>query len=617
MKKTFIFLSFLLLALFCAGCGKTAPAGTLAATEICERGTYNIDNTPLPFPEQDLFEQLFSLNNKLEIRIDMDETELAKLQADYEQYSSFGSKSPIYRMADVTISVTTPEGNRYNYLIPQVGVRMKGNTSRTDFYSPEEGIYNQIHLKLSFQETFDEAKYYGNDSLSWEPADREIREKRTFATLEKLDLRWNKCADSTYIKELYAYEIYRDQGVPAPHMNLSCLTWAGMDMGIYSINEPVDKIFLQKNLPARALGGDLYKCGWAGSRNGSFTPTDSIGIEDEDLGMFYAYDLKTNKKTSGNERLIHLISLLNNGAVSAADLEKLIDLENFLGYCAVSWLVGNPDDMRNNYNNFYLYFRADNGKALFIPYDCDRCFGITMHWNPTGTGCTDDDPFSTERLAVDYRDTGADRSQRNPLILYTVARGGYFTREYAHKLETIAAGKWMQPETFLEYFRTADALYGEDAIPDREFRNNPDQDYRFDPEKTSDFASTDNISFREYAAAKLETLERYLIQEEHNADPIVISPYCIRADFTNWEIHSDHIMQPEDGIYVYYLEADSLVRLKVYDNFNDRWYGTECLSEHSYFFDTDDHTNIILLKGSYIIRFDPGTGLVEVQRNGG
>ncbi len=610
MKKTFLFLIFLLTAVLCAGCGETSRE--IPEVRVC--GTYNTDDAPLPFPEQYLFDQLFSLNNKIEIRIDMDESELAKLQADYERYSSFGSKSPIYRMADVTLSITTPEGDQYIYVIPQVGVRMKGNTSRTHFYSPEEGIYNQIHLKLSFQETFDDAAYYGEDSLTWEASDREVREKRTFATLEKLDLRWNKCADSTYIKELYAYEIYRDQGVLAPHMNLSHLTWAGMNMGVYSINEPVDKIFLRKNLPARALGGDLYKCGWASSQNGSFTPTDSIGIEDEDAGMFYAYDLKTNKKTSENQALSHLISALNTGSVTAADLEELVDLENFLSYSAVSWLLGNPDDMRNNYNNFYLYFRADNGKALFIPYDYDRCFGITMHWNPTGTGCTDDDPFSTERLAIDRKDTGADRSQRNPLILYTIARGGYFTREYAEKLETIAAGNWFKPDTFSQYYHTAEALYGEDAIPDRVFQNNPHQDYRFDLDRTSDFSSTDNISFREYVAAKLETMDRYLAQAEHIADPIVIVPYCIRADYTNWEYHPDHIMQYEDGIFVYHLDADTLVRLKVYSCHYDRWYGTECLSENSYFCDTDDHTNIVLTKGCYIIRFDPITGLVEVQR---
>lgn len=605
MKKTLFLLITLMLAILCAGCGEKAPAS----------GTYNIDAAPLPCSQETLYTQLFDMNNKIEISIEMEEAELAKLQSDYEAYSSRGSKSPIYRMADMRITITTPDGNVCTYIIPQVGVRMKGNTSRTSFYSEDEGIYNQIHLKLSFQETFDDEAYYGADALAWEEADRLARKDRTFATLEKIDLRWNKCADSTYLKELYAYEIYRDNGVLAPHMNLSSLTWAGMNMGIYSINEPVDKIFLEKYLPKDALGGDLYKCGWS-HQGASFTSMDSIGIEDEDAGKFYAYDLKTNKKTSVNQSLIHLITELNDGSVTKDDLEKLIDMDNFLSYSAVSWLLGNPDDMRNNYNNFYLYFRADNGKALFIPYDFDRCFGITMHWNPTGTGCTDDDPFSAERMGVDRNDTDADRAQRNPLILYTVAQGGYYTQEYANRLESLAQSKWVNTDTFAEYYTAAEALYGQDAIPDKKFRNNPNQDYRFDLERTSDFSSTDNISFREYVAAKLDTLERYLTNADYEAAPITYAGYYIRADYTDWECRTGHEMAADGGTFIYHLNATNQVRLKVYAVNSDRWYGTECLSGDSLPCDTDGHTNLVLWPGNYIIRFDPVSGLITVEAGG-
>ncbi len=603
MKKTLFLLILMLLAVLCAGCGGKPPAS----------GTYDLDAVPLPCSQETLYAQLFDLNNKIEISLDMEESEIAKLQSDYDAYSSRGSKSPIYRMADLSITVTTEDGTVCTYILHQVGVRMKGNTSRTSFYSKEDGIYNQIHLKLSFQETFDEEAYYGADALTWQAGDRAARKERTFATLEKLDLRWNKCADSTYLRELYAYEIYRDQGVLAPHMNLSTLNWSGLHMGIYSINEPVDKIFLEKHLPKEALGGDLYKCGWSYT-GASFTSMDSIGIEDEDAGEFYAFDLKTNKKTSSHQSLIRLITELNSEAVTKNSLAQLIDMDNFLSYSAVSWLLGNPDDLRNNYNNFYLYFRGDNGKALFIPYDFDRCFGINMFWNPTGTSCTDDDPFSTERMGVDRRDTGADRSQRNPLILYTVARGGYYTGDYARKLEALAQTKWVSIETFSAYFRTAESLYASDAIPHRTFYNNPDQDYRFDFDKTADFSSTENISFREYVAAKLATLEKGLENGDYTADPIIYASYYIRADYTNWDCHPDHTMTPEDGVFVYQLRADSQVRLKVYAINTDRWYGSECLSTDSPACETDGHTNLVLGPGSYTIRFDPVSCQITVEK---
>ena len=319
--------------------------------------------------DEALFTLLFDIENKITLQLDMSDAELEKMQSDYDFYDQKASKSPIYRMADLKVAIATPEGKIYAYTIEEVGVRMKGNTSRTDFYSSGEGIYNIIHLKLSFQETFDDEAYYGSEAKAWDEEARMERQNRTFATLEKLDLRWNRCDDGTYLKEFFAYETYRQNGVLAPCTNLCSFDWAGIHMGVFTINEPVDKVFLGKYLPEEALGGDLYKCGWAGSNNASFFNTNSIGIEDEDSGKFYAYDLKTNKKTSTHESLTTLIKSMNGGNVTKEGLADLVDMDNFLPFCAVSYLLGNPDDLRNNYNNCYLYFRADNGKAMFIPYD--------------------------------------------------------------------------------------------------------------------------------------------------------------------------------------------------------------------------------------------------------
>ena len=94
------------------------------------------DEQPSPdYPEEDIaiFNALFSYENHIEIKLDISDSELKKLQQDYEKYASFGSKSPIYRMADMIITITTPDGNSTTWTIEQVGVRMKGNTSRTDF----------------------------------------------------------------------------------------------------------------------------------------------------------------------------------------------------------------------------------------------------------------------------------------------------------------------------------------------------------------------------------------------------------------------------------------------------------------------------------------------------
>ncbi len=565
---------------------------------------------PVTDDEEALFGLLFDIENKIDLQLDMTPGELAKMQADYDRYDRNGTKSPIYRKGDLHITITTPDGARHTYTIEEVGVRMKGNTSRTDFYDPQNGIYNIIHLKISFQETFDDPAYYGSEAKVWDAQTRKERKNRTFATLEKMDLRWNRCDDSTYLKEYFAYATYRQYGVLAPHTNLATLNWAGNHMGVFSINEPIDKVFLEKNLPQEALGGDLYKIGWAGNHNGNFTSFQSVGIENEDEGKFYAYDLKTNKKTSAHESLKKLILELNDGSVTKEDFAGLVDLESFLPYCAVSYLLGNPDDLRNNYNNCYLYFRADNGKAIIIPYDYDRCLGVTTHWNPTGHGLTADDPFGTTVLATNDE-------QRSPLFRYSVIKGGHYVREYAQLLKEIAKGHWFTYDNFRRLYNIAERHYAEDARLGKEFHNAGHLYLSFDLEKTSDFSSQGNISFREYLDAKIRNMTKFLEKTDENADakpPAAPTGWYIRADYTDWNISNDHILTQQNGLWVYEVTLQWTSKLKIFNDILGQWYGTECISEDcAVAYETDHHSNIILPGGSYRISIDPETNIITIE----
>lgn len=560
---------------------------------------------PVDSAQLEVFNTLFDIRNTVTVQLDMEPAQLAKMQEDYNTYY----KSPIYRKANLRITITTPDQKTTVYEIPEVGVRMKGNTSRTDFYNEEEGIYNLIHLKISFQETFDDPQYYGSDKKEWTEEERQARKNRTFATLEKMDLRWNRCDDSTYLKEFFAYETYREYGVLAPHVNLCSFDWAGIHMGVYTINEPVDKIFLAKNLPAEALGGDLYKIGWVGNENGSFTGTNSIGIEDEETGKFYAYDLKTNKKTSQHQALIGLIQALNQN-VTKDSFAKLVDLDRFLPYCAVSYLLGNPDDLRNNYNNCYIYFRADNGKMMIIPYDYDRCLGVTAHWNPTGDGVTSDNPFSTT--------VNADgKAQYSPLFLYSVVAGGFYVREYASILETIANGSWFTQEKFAAFYQIAQKNYAAYSKPGKEFYNTQGLLLSFDLDRTSPFSDYKNISIREYLDAKRNTLAFYLSDLDKYAEGSTQRPtrYFIRCDKTNWQNDDQYAMESADGMIAISLRVTGQIRLKIYDDQTGKWYGTECIAaDCSVAFDTDDHTNIVLQAGTYRIIFDPVTEIVTLEK---
>jgi spore coat protein CotH len=261
-------------------------------------------------------------------------------------------------------------------------------------------------------------------------------------------MRWIRNDDPTYIRENYSYELYREFGVLAPHTNLSSVHIGNDHAGVWVIYEPIDKIFLEKNLPAEALGGDLYKLGWT-NEGATFTDFRSYGVEDEDKSQFYVYDLKTNKKTSTHKSLQTLINTLKSSSVTKEKFASLVDMESFIYYCAVSYMIGNPDDLRNNYNNTYIYFRADTGKMLVIPYDMDRGLGVNT-WNPTGHGMTEEDPYSKKALG--------NGDQKNPLFLKTVCQGGMFISEYTEALKAVSACDRLTPERFEQSFNIAKNL---------------------------------------------------------------------------------------------------------------------------------------------------------------
>ena len=561
-------------------------------------GHYVVGEDELPYTDEEIYAQLFDPANKIEVELDMPDKELQKLQDDYEHYRSFGSKSPIYRMGTLTITITTAD-SAVSYQINEVGARMKGNTSRTSFYNKDEGIYNYIHFKFDFQETFDDEEYYGEDCKVWETDElRKERKDRLFAGMEKLEMRWNKCYDRTYLKESYCYEVYRSEGVLAPNCNIGVLTWSGARMGIYTVQEPVDDIFIERNLPEETWGGDLYKCGWT-SEGASFTNTNSIGVEDEDKCAFYVYDLKTNKKKSTHTQLINLINHMNSGSVTKESFAQLVDVDNFLRFAAVSYFMGNPDDLRNNYNNFYIYFCKDTGKVLFIPYDYDRCLGVNREYNPSGHSMTRDNPFG-------------EGDQRNPIYRYSIDNGGFYTAEFTQVLLEVAENERLKPETFAARYELAKSHYAGQVTPERNLRNADGRKFAFDIDHTASASSGDNMSFKDYMEAKMSTFRGYMGQ----SDPSYAECY-IRGDFNGWSVDSAYRLSKSGDLHRITLTMGNSFSFKVFNQQDQTWMGAECLSaDTTVSYDTDGHSNIVLRSGTYQVTYDPANRLITITGGG-
>ena len=447
----------------------------------------------------ELYNELFRIENKVSVEISIDKSETDKLQADYLKYTgrNEATKSEIYRKADLTVKV----GNK-SYTIDDVGIRMKGNQSLEPFYA-QNGTPNICSFKLSFDETFDDKDEYGSSAKTWtDDKARKARKKRTFATLNEMDIKWNICYDNTNIREIYAAKLFESANVLVQKIGLSQLSINGNNYGLVKIYEPIDKNFLEKRLPESALGGDLYKCIWSDCNNsgkhtgrwrGATYKTDnSYGVQDNSEGIKYNFNLKTNKKSSDNESLKKFLNVINKSNVSKAELEQVLDVDYYASFMAASYFAGDPDDIRNNYNNHYLYFRKDNGKAIFIVYDNDRTLGITYGLNKN---CATRNPYSS------YAATQS--AQENPIIKKTITHDT--TAEYASELKKLSQTEMLTSDAdFNKMYNTAKSNYEGIITPYIRFANQ-EEIFQFSLNGNKNGGDRANMSFEQFRSQIMQT----------------------------------------------------------------------------------------------------------------
>ena len=528
---------------------------------------------------------LFDINNIIDININISNEELEKIENDYKLYSSKGLKSPIYRKCEsITINIIK-NGKSNVFTFYDVGIRMKGNTSRKSFYE-NDNIKDIIHFKISFEETFDSSYYNSNEKTDWtlyESSQRQSRKNRTFLGLEKLDLRYNKVKDKSYIKEYYASMMYNDFGIITPKMNFSSLslTHSGktLNYGIYLVTEPLDDILIKNvlndnsnyiNLPSlnEELNGtygtlnkigQLYKASYSSGR-ADMTKVDDIlfGVETDTFTP--SYELKTNKKTNDNTLIKNMISILNNSDLN--EINKVVDLEYFAMYEAVATVLSDPDSLRNNYNNYAMYFRKTDGKMIIIPIDLDRSLGIGNEYDPFGDCNTTISPFSDI--------TSNKEKQVNNLYLKTILKDTYVRDLYIDNLNKVLDSKWCDINYFNSIYNKVKSNYSD-------FEKTCFYKVGFSNEERYK-ENSNNMSFSDFINRRKEVITSSIEALNNNGVLQGATNFYLTGIFDNWNKTTEEYKfnKTSTNTYEYYYKVTSdRLEFKVYNSDKSMWLRSE------------------------------------------
>ena len=228
----------------------------------------------------------------------------------------------VYQTASVTI--TTADG--VVTTLNNIGVRLKGQATRTN-------LYGKAPMKLKFDAFVPEQKFLG----------------LTRMTLNSM------VQDPSFVHEDSAYRLYRAMGVIAPRTTYSWVKVNGADFGLYMNVESVDSHMLKRWMTVNHLySSNCYLA--------DITPSQS-GCYDTNYGDDNRSDLRAAIATSNLD-----------GADWWREINKVADMTAVINLMATDIYTSNWDGYTDVVqNNYYLAFDTA-GKFRIIPWGQDGAF---------------------------------------------------------------------------------------------------------------------------------------------------------------------------------------------------------------------------------------------------
>ena len=248
-----------------------------------------------------------------------------------------------------------------DYPEQEVGLRFKGNST----FWMTGGT-----LKRSFKIDFDR-----------------FHQRQAFLGLKKLSLN-NNAMDGTQLRESVSYKAYRDSGVPAARTAFArvFLTITGeVDdeyLGFYTIIEQVDRRFLKRTLGQKGAlvkptwqVMEYYGDTWNADYERGYVPKTKVEPEQMQPLVELAGLIRDHRSGWSRARVVTEEQEREIQARFAVRIERVLDVDAFLHYVAVTTLIGNQDSPFVFPHNYYLVIPDETKKVLWLPWDLNNSLG--------------------------------------------------------------------------------------------------------------------------------------------------------------------------------------------------------------------------------------------------
>jgi spore coat protein H len=182
-----------------------------------------------------------------------------------------------------------------------------------------------------------------------------MKKDERFYGLVKFHLN-NSVQDESYLNEWLSWQLCREAGYPATRVTHARVWLNDRDLGFYVLKEGFDELFVSRHFPNPK--GNLYDGGFCQDIDANLEKDAGEGLDDRS-------DLKA------------IIAACREGdrEKRKAAVAQTVDVDAFLKFTALELMMCHWDGYCQNRNNYRVYIRADNKKAVFFLHGMDQMFG--------------------------------------------------------------------------------------------------------------------------------------------------------------------------------------------------------------------------------------------------
>jgi len=340
----------------------------------------------------------------------------------YEKYSALFQEGEI---PVINVQISAQQYAKLTSLTNNQDVEFK---VEFDLFTPYEKYhYTNVTLTLSGQGSKGQEKKPYKIELSEneeDPGNTEIFSRKEFK------LR-NVRFDESAIKNKLVGDIAESLGLPNSQSAPCRLYMNNVSYGLYEIADMYKKKFVRRffNVEKNSDGyvyGSLYK-----GVSGEYPAYLYSDFGTATLQSLYESIIAPTSGVDPHQDLTSMIAWLEALPENApkSQIEEHFDIDMFLKFAAIEYLVCHWDGYLSNGNNFFVYIEPNNGKYHVFSYDFDMTLG---KWCPKKDGTIDD------YVALVTKDKGyGPEPKRNPLLFNKIIKNPEINKEFNALIQEI------------------------------------------------------------------------------------------------------------------------------------------------------------------------------------